>query len=145
MNPSYDAALEEIAQSVLATMLGIEAFRRDDAANLDASAVTSSIGIHGGFNGEVTLRFAPGLAEAAAAAMFRLPPQLVASDDIRDMATELANMIGGNFKSLVPAPSSLALPRIVERSAPQSDAAAAACVVLDCEAGPLTIELHCGA
>ena len=139
MNGDYEEALEQISQMVLSTMLQIETVRGDVAT--DAADVVASIGIHGGCNGELQLEFSPGLAKAAAAAMFHLDPAHVIDEDVRDMATELANMIGGNLKSLLPGPSKLSLPEIIagRRAAPTTPTAK---VALTTDYGPLTAAFY---
>ena len=42
--------------------------------------------------------------------MFSIAPEEVKEDDIRDALSELANIIAGNVKALLPAPSHLSLP-----------------------------------
>jgi chemotaxis protein CheX len=113
MEISYDEALEQIAQSVLATMLEIESFRGDDSTAAEAGEIGSHVAIRGAYDGDVFLHFAPELARASAAAMFKLPPDQVTAEDMRDVATELANMIGGNLKSVLPGPSRLSLPTFI--------------------------------
>ena len=63
--------------------------------------------------GSVVLGLSPQLARDAAAAMLQLPAESVTIADQQDVAAELANMIGGNLKSLLPGPSFLSLPTIV--------------------------------
>ncbi len=83
--------LEQIAQGVFQTMLEIELFPGD-------------------WNGNVSLMFSPDLSRNAASRMLKLATNDVTTTDQHEVATELANMIGGNLKSLLPSPSKLSLP-----------------------------------
>lgn len=141
MDSAYSDALEQIAQSVFATMLDMETFRTDRVACFEPGSVLSTVHIHGAFNGDVSLEFDPDMARASAAAMFRLHQEEVTLEDMHDMATELANMIGGNFKSLVPGPSSLSLPRVLQNQAGDAEPVAER-VVLASEAGFFEIDLR---
>lgn len=141
MDSAYSDALEQIAQSVFATMLDMEMFRTDGAACFESGSVSSAVSIHGAFNGDVGLGFDSNMARASAAAMFRLRPEDVTVEDMHDMATELANMIGGNFKSLVPGPSSLSLPRVLSNQTEGTEPVAER-VVLASEAGIFEIDLR---
>lgn len=141
MDIAYDEALEQIAQSVLATMLDIDSFRDLHDFVDDPEAVTAQISIRGGFDCEVLLRLAPDLARASAAAMFKLSPDDVVAEDVRDVSTELANMIGGNLKSLLPGPSKLALPRIQARNTSEPTTTTAK-IVLATAFGPLMAAIY---
>ena len=44
--------------------------------------------------------------------MFGVDPESISVEQVEDALGELANMTGGNFKSLVPGPSVLSLPRV---------------------------------
>ena len=48
--------------------------------------------------------------------MFDLPAEQLADDDDRDVIGELANVIAGNIKALMPGSNSISLPTIVEGS-----------------------------
>lgn len=141
MDMSYDDALEQIAVSVLGTMLDIDAARGDASTFFEPNSVTSAISIRGGFDGEVRLTFSHDLALASAAAMFRVAQDQVTSEDIRDMATEVANMIGGNLKSVLPGPSSLSLPVIAD-TAQAPDVRTLECIVLAAAQGPLRVSFQ---
>ena len=71
--------------------------------------VVGSILIHGAWQGRVTLELAGATAETVATVMF---DGAVGPEDVVDAVGELVNMIGGNVKSLMPAPSTLGLPAV---------------------------------
>jgi len=89
-----------------------EAAGPEVAAN--ASVSSSLVGIAGRWDGAVIVDCAPEVAHALAAIMFAMPPAEVTKDQIEDTLGELANMIGGNLKALLPSPCMLSLPTVVE-------------------------------
>ena len=74
----------------------------------------SSVTVSGAWNGHVILELTEEAAVRAARAMVGTDD--VAAGDVADAVGELANMIGGNLKGLVPAPSRLGLPLVVKGS-----------------------------
>src|SRR6478609_7872905 len=105
-----DEVIDQIAQGVFQTMLEIELFRSE--GDFCDHGLTATIQIDGAWSGNVALIFSPDLARAAASRMLKLAPEEVTTTDEEEVAAELANMIGGNFKSLLPSPSTLSLPTV---------------------------------
>ena len=105
----YDV-LNQIAQSVFQTMLEIELFPGD--MELADDCLVTMIEIGGAWSGTMSLVFSPDLARNAASQMLKLATNDVTTTDEHEVAAELANMIGGNLKSLLPSPSKLSLPII---------------------------------
>lgn len=68
--------------------------------------------IVGAWTGAVVLECSPGFATQAACRLLELAPEQVADADLRDAVAELANIVGGNLKSLLPGPSYLSLPAV---------------------------------
>jgi chemotaxis protein CheX len=76
-------------------------------------AVSAWVTITGPWNGAVVLTCAPATAEALAeSVLMTRPPTVVDDEDVADALGELANVLGGNIKSVLPGPSSLGLPQI---------------------------------
>lgn len=71
----------------------------------------ASIRIEGAWNGSVVVACSRGLAQRLAEAMFLADDQEVREALRADALCEIANIIGGNVKSLLPSPSRLGLPR----------------------------------
>jgi chemotaxis protein CheX len=69
--------------------------------------------ISGAWTGSVMLGMSPEVASAAAGVMFKISATECTDIDRQEVAAELANMIGGNIKSLLPGPSFLSLPTIM--------------------------------
>ena len=68
--------------------------------------------VSGAWTGSVFLSCHTDVATAAAEAMFAADPGSLSSDEVSDAVGELTNMVGGNVKSLLPAPSRLSVPTI---------------------------------
>lgn len=66
--------------------------------------------IHGAWAGCVRVLCDDEMARALAAAMFRTSVETLVEADIDDAVRELANIVAGNIKPLLPSPSSLAAP-----------------------------------
>lgn len=113
MVATYQSDIEQIAQSICATMLNMDVVRMDTANPADERALVVAVQIAGAWMGSVMLELTPEFSRAAAAAMLQLPEADVADADRQDVAAELVNMVGGNLKSLLPAPSYLSLPTII--------------------------------
>ena len=144
MVATYDDVIEQIAQSVFATMLELELVRVDAAALPESDLLLAAVHIVGQWTGSVVLALSQPVAVSAAARMLRMPEDDVVEADKKDVASELANMIGGNLKSLLPSPSFLSLPTIVsgrDFGLQVRDAESLDDVVLACEAGPIQVML----
>jgi len=99
----------EIVRSVWDSVLAMALFPSDTVLPIE-EGITSCVQISGTWNGVVCARFSLPLARRSAGAMLDLGPSDLSQDDLRDALGELANMIGGNLKSLLPAPSTLTIP-----------------------------------
>ena len=84
------------------------------APPLAGPTVTGCVHITGEWDGSVFLQVGAGHAQAAAEAMFGADPGSLSESEVSDALGELTNMVGGNIKSLVPAPSKLSLPSVSE-------------------------------
>lgn len=145
MNVAYEEVIEQITQSVFATMLGFEPVRVDEPPPADPELLLASVHLAGQWTGSVVLGLPPEVALAVAAAMLGLPAADVTGNDQNDVAAELANMIGGNLKSLLPGPSFLSLPTIIsgrEFGLQVRDAELLDHVVLACHAGLVCVRLY---
>lgn len=145
MIASQEAMIEQIAQSIFATMFNLEVVRVDETESLDDDSLIATVHIAGEWTGCVLITLTPGVAMATTAQMLGLAITAITPVDEREVASELVNMIGGNLKSLLPAPSFLSLPTIVSgrdfgvllHEAHQIDN-----LILECEAGRMQISLY---
>ena len=81
----------------------------------DATGVlTGMVEITGGWEGVVALECPSGFVRQAASLMFEIEPDLVTADQLEDTLCELTNIVGGNFKALLPPASHLGLPSVTK-------------------------------
>ena len=79
---------------------------------LGGETVTGCVHISGEWGGSVMLEATAAHAQRAAEAMFAADPGSLSPDEVSDALGELTNMVGGNIKGLLPAPSALSLPSV---------------------------------
>ena len=104
-----------ITQEVWSSFLSLDLVPVDvDSAPLAGPRLTGIVSISGGWQGSVVLECALAHAVAAAEAMFAADPGSLSGDEVSDALGELTNMVGGNVKSLLPAPSALSIPSVAE-------------------------------
>jgi CheY-specific phosphatase CheX len=115
MNVS-ESDIEILMKTVLSTMLDLEPTMIGAEARPPAGTRTLSAIIHitGAVDGAVVLHVTEAFARRVAAAMFRIDADTASITDQQDALGELCNVVGGNFKSLLPEPCRLSLPAVVE-------------------------------
>ncbi|MBS2012975.1 MAG: chemotaxis protein CheX [Deltaproteobacteria bacterium] len=101
--------VSELTQLVWSTMLRMDAYEGEP--NGDAPTITTAVDIHGAWEGTVAISFPSGLARRLATALDEgaEPPS---ETEVSDALCEIVNMVGGNLKAMLPAPSSLSPPRL---------------------------------
>jgi chemotaxis protein CheX len=105
--------VEQIVSDVFGSFLG-----GDESLPLPAGpaqgdlAVAASVSITGGWEGHVVFCCSDAASRTAAAQLLMMGEDELADADVADAVGELANMIGGNVKSLLPGPSALTLPLV---------------------------------
>ncbi len=78
-----------------------------------AEVLSAWVDIVGPWTGSVVLSCAPATAEALTeSVLMTRPPTVVDAEDVADALGELANVLGGNIKSVLPGESKLGLPRV---------------------------------
>jgi chemotaxis protein CheX len=110
-----DAELQEIVDEVWASYLdpeGLHPLLPADPAKARFD-VMSAVSITGSWHGHVTFACTEKAARNAAAAFLELGPAEVSDADIADVLGELANIVGGNIKSMLPSGCVLSLPHVV--------------------------------
>jgi chemotaxis protein CheX len=103
-----------IVAAVFETTLGMAVEPITTPPEPDSDCCSSLVGITGQWDGAVIVACAKPLAVKLAMAMFSVPESDVSDDDINDALGELANMVGGNFKSMLPPVCSLSLPTVID-------------------------------
>lgn len=136
----------EITEMTWQAMLGldIQACSLPSKIDLAEEFLTGRVEISGAWNGLVVLHGSWQLANSAACVIFGTGRSEVTAQDRSDAIYELANVIAGNIKSLLPGPCQLALPQVLVTTWESLDVAYAECVselVFDCQDQPLYVSL----
>jgi len=79
---------------------------------LPVSQITACVHLSGAYTGSVMVQCSEAAAWLIASALFAAPAESLSESEMTDAIGEVANMIGGNVKSLVPGPSTLSLPTV---------------------------------
>lgn len=112
----FEASIHDIARTVFSSVLGLDVEPADPfrLAPVHQPTLAGVVQISGAWEGTVALQASTAFARQAAVAMLALDPGAVTVEDQRDTLGELANIVGGNFKALLPEPCFLSLPVVVE-------------------------------
>ncbi|MFL6145729.1 MAG: chemotaxis protein CheX [Labedaea sp.] len=114
------ADLDQIAEQVWVAFLdGENELTIQSGDHADGSELAASVGIVGTFEGHVVVSCTEDAARTVASVLFDMPTEEVTSDEIGDALGELANVLGGNVKSMLPAPSTMSLPTVAATMHPQ--------------------------
>ena len=73
---------------------------------------SAAVHFTGDWNGLLVITMPNRSARSLAASMFQLSPDNVSDADMGDATGEVANILGGNVKALLPPPSALSLPSV---------------------------------
>lgn len=106
------AVIEQIVQDVFTGLLG-EYDAVPYAVPYDGGTplgVSASVSVTGGWSGHVVFACGEEMGRTIAAGLLMAEPNDINDDDLSDAMGEMANVIGGNVKSVMPGPSKLSLP-----------------------------------
>ncbi len=107
-----------VVQEIWSSMLGMDAEAGHPPGDRGCATLSGSVQFGGAWHGAVFLNCPGNLARTLAAGMFGTEPELLSREDIFDAVGELANVIGGNIKHLLPPPCQLRLPTVQEQAEP---------------------------
>jgi chemotaxis protein CheX len=134
-----------ITQSILSTMLQLDATPGDNIASVDSGdRVTGCVQISGEWRGAVVVQSSETLAKVFASRLLQTDVAELSHGDLLDAFAEMTNMIGGNIKGQVPAPSTLSIPSVTTGHDFKFHLAGAKIirdVVLDCDTEELRVLL----
>jgi len=107
--------LREIADQVWSAYLDPEGVRPFELGEpkQPATAVSASVSLTGAWHGHVVVTCSSEAARHAAAAFLAMGTEEVGDEDITDVMGELANIVGGNVKSMLPPATLVSLPHVV--------------------------------
>jgi len=114
VTPTVDD-LREIADQVWSAYLdpeGIRPFQQGESHE-PAKGVSASVSLTGAWHGHVLVTCSSEAARHAAAAFLAMETEEVSDEDMTDVMGELANIVGGNVKSMLPPATLVSLPHVV--------------------------------
>ncbi|MDA8295506.1 MAG: chemotaxis protein CheX [Actinomycetota bacterium] len=126
--------IEEIAHQLWASLVPTEGVLVPSACALAhlhraSGRITAAVSISGSCDGTVELACSEPLGRAIAAFMFGLPEADLDEAAVTDAVGELANIVGGNVKSLLPPPTSLSIPIVTTGPTASDEGRTASCAV----------------
>ena len=107
----FESDIEDIITTIWSTLVDVPIERGAGDCPSDASTVTGIVHIEGAWRGAVLVRCPVALASLVTASMLQCETEPT-DDEIRDALGELTNMVAGNVKALLPAPSAISLPTV---------------------------------
>lgn len=110
MTQIREADLEKIVTTIWGTLFELPLNRVVTGTDGD-STVTSFVHIDGAWHGAVMLQCPMALASLLTSTMFQSGDS-PGADDVRDALGEIANMVAGNVKALLPEPCAISLPAV---------------------------------
>ncbi len=146
-----ESDLQEITRSVFAVTLGwsVEVHCPDPKYSHGTGVLSAVVDISGGWDGTVRLMLTEGLGRHIAGAMLGVAPDEIARSAVWDAVGELANMIGGNLKAILPGPCVLSMPMVAPSMAPadrvgSEDVVGAVAVDWEGQTATVTVLRHVG-
>lgn len=137
-------ALFDLAESIWNSLLEMGIQRVADPSvdwSAEDEVLTGCVHFDGDWRGAVILVCPKTLACQAAAAMFKTTPSAITDAELQDVIGELTHMLGGNLKSLLPAPCHLSPPAVIEGYNIPMKGPAVERIALRCKDQPLQIIL----
>jgi chemotaxis protein CheX len=113
---SYQIDVATIVEDVFQTMLELEVHQLEWDASTQEGFVSAEVQFVGEWKGAVVLQCSPELAFDLTARLMHEPRPSEVDQDVRDAMGELANMVGGNLKSVLPPGVALSMPSVVAGS-----------------------------
>jgi chemotaxis protein CheX len=113
----FEPELTEITERVWASLVEMPLMPRQPgqpAPAAGARTFTGCVQITGAWEGAVTVHCSGELAKFLTAAMFMIEPEATTPEEVADALGELANMVGGNVKALLPEPCRISLPAVAD-------------------------------
>jgi chemotaxis protein CheX len=139
-----EATVQGIADETWLALLGIDEVLVPVPAEVPGDALSAWVEITGPWSGAVVLTCGRATAEELSRTLLRGPvDEPIDRADVADAMGELANVVGGNIKALLPSPSVLGLPDVGGHP-PNASSADTCSVGLLWRGQPVTVSV-CGA
>ena len=113
----FEPELTEITERVWTSLVEVPLLPRQPGQPgpvVGARTFTGCVQITGAWEGAVTVHCSEALAKILTAAMFMVDPDETTPEEVSDALGELANMVGGNVKALLPEPCRISLPAVAD-------------------------------
>ena len=110
----YGERCAQIVAMVFETMLGLTVDPLPVMETVPPPVFTSAIYFVGAWKGALLFECTAPDAFALTAHLMSIPEPASFDDDVRDSLGEIVNMIGGNFKGLLPQGTMLSMPSVIE-------------------------------
>jgi chemotaxis protein CheX len=104
----------QIVESIFVTMMDLNVCAAEAPCFPLGEHLTSSVYLEGEWNGAVSLECNRQQACHFAGKFLSMDPPDAVDDDVRDVLGELANMIGGNLKSIMATDVRLSMPSVID-------------------------------
>ena len=118
-----EETVRSIAQEAWSALVGEEEFLVPLPGGPPEDALSSWVQIIGPWNGVVVLTCGRSTAEELSRCLLgEHAPPVLEVEDVEDALGELANVVGGNVKAVLPGPSALGLPEVGAAPGPGSPA-----------------------
>jgi chemotaxis protein CheX len=117
-----EATIQSIAEEAWLALVGEEEYLLPLPGGPADDAISSWVQVVGPWNGSVVITTARATAEELARCLLKEhAPPVIEAEDIEDALGELANVVGGNVKAVLPGPSALGLPEVGDAPAAGPD------------------------
>lgn len=113
---SYQADIARIVEDVFRTMLNLDAVLSEEAGPAAPGGLTVAVQFVGEWKGAIVLQCSEEQALLFTARLMPGRKPAGIDEDVRDCLGELANMVGGNLKSVLPHGVALSMPSVVAGS-----------------------------
>jgi CheY-specific phosphatase CheX len=113
---AYRANVVQVVEMVFSTMLGLKAEPYPMPWVRPPDMVTAAVYFAGAWRDAVLLECTRCQARTFAQFLMSISPPATVDDDVRDALGELANMLAGNLKSVLPGGVALSMPSVIEGS-----------------------------
>ncbi|MBZ5672725.1 MAG: chemotaxis protein CheX [Acidobacteriia bacterium] len=111
---AHQTDVARIVEDVFRTMLCLEVATSETGDSSEPGLLTAAVQFVGDWKGAVLLRCSPRQAFAFTTSLIPSQKPSRFDEDVRDALGELANMVGGNLKSVLPPGVALSMPSVVE-------------------------------
>ena len=113
---AFHVETTRVISDLFLTMLRMEVNPSDDLPAPHPGVLTAVVYFAGSYQGAVLMECSPDLAFHFTEQLMSIERPTAINEDVRDTLGEIANMIGGNLKALLPAGVALSLPSVVQGS-----------------------------